>query len=235
MLQNRLKIICTRKLNQDLIELAKSSCIDLCCVEFLEVKPKDLNAFRTELYNNQNPLVFTSVHAVNAVKPLFNELKQIDVFAIEGNTSYSSKQSGFNVLATAKNGTALANKIIESRIKTVLHCTTKTRRDELNLLLTAANITYKAIEVYDKNLITTLVESFDGVMFFSPSQVDAFLFQNKIEKKHPIFCIGETTAQHVKNLGYQNIHVSKQSTASELLNTVLNHYNIQNEQHTFIA
>jgi uroporphyrinogen-III synthase len=226
-------IVCARTLSEELISIARSEGVEIKCYNFLQIQPKELSAFEDVLLTNTKPLVFTSKHAVEAVSPLLLKLNQIDCFAIEGNTSEKALSLGFTLLGTASDATQLSEKIIETDTKAVLHCTTHNRRDELKNVLQEAQIQYEAVEVYDKESVSHKVEHLDGLMFFSPSQIDAFLILNKLAPNQPAFCVGKTTAEHLANLNHINIHISKLSSEKELLHTLLNFYKKNNEQYTF--
>jgi uroporphyrinogen-III synthase len=72
-------------------------------------------------------------------------------------------------------------------------------------------ITYKTELISQKlDEIPTLI------LFTSPSNVDGFLVGNSIEEDTKVLAIGETTAFHLKNAGFKNIHVSE-STREEIL------------------
>lgn len=54
------------------------------------------------------------------------------------------------------------------------------------------------------------------ILFTSPSNVDGFLVENSIRENFKVLAIGETTAAHLKNSGFKNIHISE-STREEVL------------------
>lgn len=228
-------IVCTRSLKHELIAVAKSAGIFISAIKFLQIKTISTAEFEDIILSSEFPLVFTSTHAVHAVSTLKARLNNRTVFALDGNTSASAKSAGFKILATAPDATSLAIQIAAQRIKAILHCTTVNRRDELKIGLESCNITYQAIEVYEKEFTPKKVDPFDGIMFFSPSQIDAFLTKNKLSPDLPAFCIGATTAQHLANLQHKNILKADQASAVQLVQTVLKYYKKENEPQTFIT
>lgn len=76
-------------------------------------------------------------------------------------------------------------------------------------------ITYKTELVSEKINETPAV-----ILFTSPSNADGFLLKNKIDASTKILAIGETTAAHLKHLGYKNIHISNSTKEESLLNKI---------------
>jgi uroporphyrinogen-III synthase len=228
-------IVCTRKLSAELISRAASNGIIIRDIELLDIQPIPVVKFQSALLQSQSPLVFTSAHAVQAVAPLMGKISNQTAFSIEGNTSEMVKANGFKLFGIAANATQLAHVIAAKNVNSVLHCTTTHRRNELENGLANYGIAYSTLHVYEKKLTPQKIDSFDGVMFFSPSQVDAFLIANQLETHTPAFSVGSTTANHLKEQGHQHIVIAEQASAEQLLETVLKFYKKENEQHTFIA
>jgi uroporphyrinogen-III synthase len=228
-------IVCTRKLSAELIIRAASNGIIVRDIDLLDIQPIHVVKFESALLQSQLPLVFTSAHAVQAIAPLMEKISNQTAFAIEGNTSEVAKANGFNLLGIAANATQLAHAIAAKNVNSVLHCTTAHRRNELENGLANYGIGYSTLYVYEKNLTPQKIDSFDGIMFFSPSQVDAFLIANELEIRTPAFCVGSTTANHLKEQGHQHIVIAEQASAEQLIETVLKFYKKENEQHAFIT
>ncbi|MDP2176524.1 MAG: uroporphyrinogen-III synthase [Bacteroidota bacterium] len=227
MLNKKIHILSTRILSDDLIFLANTSNILIDCYDFLQIYPKEIKHFQNVVLENSSPFVFTSIHAIESIKSLIPNLKTKKCFVIDGNTSNLALSLGFIIKGIATDSNKLALKIKESKTIEVLHCTTKIRRDDLQLRLQKENINYKVIEVYDKKINPIKVNNYDGVMFFSPTQVDAFLIENTLDPAKPAFCVGKTTSQYLKNKNHNNIITSSKSLALELLKSIINYYKIK--------
>ena len=221
MRKNIIEIICTRPLSPEISAKTEESGISIESIDFLNIKPKPSSDFQCTLLSNEYPLVFTSTHAVHAVTHLIQKLKSSLVFAIEGKTSKSAENIGFKIIATAANGEKLAEEIINHRTKAVLHCTTNRRRVELENGLVSSGVAYYALEVYEKELVPHKIDRYDGIMFYSPTQVDAFLMENTIGSNVPVFCIGNTTAEHLVNLKHKNLIVAEGASTEQLVQAVL--------------
>ncbi|MDP1725297.1 MAG: uroporphyrinogen-III synthase [Bacteroidota bacterium] len=225
-------IACTRFLEKSHKSEAENKGIRIHDDSFVNITFPDQPLLVQTLRDNTFPLIFTSSYAVAAVARLVKKyaIKLINnnAFCISGKTKTAALENGFMIMADAPNALKLANEIILSNVKEVLHCTANIRRDELREQLQHAGITLNELEVYHKQIISKVVEDFNGVMFFSPSQADAFLQLNKLMPEVPAFCVGSTTANHLAELNHSNIIISKTASEQDLLTEVFNYYN----QHT---
>jgi uroporphyrinogen-III synthase len=218
------KVLCTRRLDDHWKEIAQQHQVILESHDFLSIKRKDPESFRASLTQNRKPLVFTSAHAVKAVASLIDSLAAKDCFCIEGSTRAAAERYGFHILDHAGDAQALAGKIIAGGWRGVIHCSTLNRRKELQESLAAAGIQTDFCEVYEKALAPLKVEAPDAVVFFSPSQIDAFLQANKLDKATPAFCIGTTTAGHLKATGHEHIVIAPRPDTKDILHTVFEHF-----------
>jgi uroporphyrinogen-III synthase len=51
--------------------------------------------------------------------------------------------------------------------------------------------------------------------------VEAFLECNNLSSETPIFCIGETTGDFIKSLGYHHIFIPSKSSEEDLIEEIL--------------
>jgi uroporphyrinogen-III synthase len=224
MQRNKIHIVCTRKLSPEIVSQAGLNGIDIQGIDFLKIQPKSPDQFECKLLKNSSPLVFTSKYAVQAVCDFTKQLSHLPVWAIKGSTSAQLESAGLRVEGVAKDAYHLAQLIIQSGVQSVLHCTTHNRRVELKNALELSGVNYKYLEVYNKMANPKKIENYEGLVFFSPSQVDSFLALNELYAEIPVFCIGKTTANHLKALHYKNVIVAEESSEQNLLQTLLNFY-----------
>ncbi len=221
-------IVCTRSFSHALKIEAQDNSITIFDRDFLWVSYRDDPSLTETVSNNLHPFVFTSIHAVKAVASLIKkhgvELKNNSCYCISGNTLLCAQQNGFIPLANAKDATSLAHSIISRNENSVLHCTANFSRRELRDLLLKAGIELVVCEIYHKNILPVKVSAFDGVMFFSPSQIDAFRTVNELHPQTPAFCIGSTTAQHLADCLHKNILISSQSNERAMLEKVYEYF-----------
>jgi uroporphyrinogen-III synthase len=223
-------IICTRKINFENKSLALNNNIIIDDYEFLTIQHLCSNELLKTLSNSIIKTIFTSLHAVESVyRCLQNNnipSKNVQCYAIEGRTANLAIEYGFTVFNTGVDGQSLAKLIIDNNETSVVHFTTLDSRKEIEEALTNHSIEYHKILVYEKTVNSIKISKpFDGITFFSPSQVDGFLKSNKLEADIPAFCIGETTKAHLKNYHHQNIHVAESTNEIALIQKVINYFN----------
>jgi uroporphyrinogen-III synthase len=100
------------------------------------------------------------------------------------------------------------------------------RKETLPKALKAAKIDFNEIEVYQTKLAPFKIskeEKFNGILFFSPSGVESFLTNNKI-KDEICFCIGETTAEALKNNKIKNIVIAESPSIDDVIAEVIEYY-----------
>ncbi len=137
-----------------------------------------------------------------------------------------AKEFGFKLLTEAGNSMQLAQKILAFNPQQVLYCTSNIRRNELITELQSKKISVDIIEVYHKALLPKKINAFDAVMFFSPSQIDAFLTLNSLHPMQPAFCLGATTAAHLASLKHTTIITSKDQSEQGMLDEIYQYYKI---------
>ena len=218
-------MVCTRKLEEKYHIEAQHKHLIIHDYDFLDITylPSDELEKGIEIIK-PDALVFTSQHAVESVKNLNN--KNIACYTIEGKTTELAVEYGFFIKGKAKDSTALADVIKNQEEKNVVHCSSRDRMDILKTQLVKSGISYHFIEVYQKTLKPQKVGYFDGVAFYSPSQVEAFLEFNQLLPETPVFCIGKTTANAVKQKGHKKVLISEKSQTESLLETVYQYFRI---------
>jgi uroporphyrinogen-III synthase len=223
-------IICARKINLENKVLALKNTIFIEDYEVLTIQHLCPDELLKALKNLTVKTIFTSIHAVEAVYAFLQKnnlsASTIHCYAVEGRTSNLAIEYNFQIIETAKNGQSLAESIIKNNETSLVHFTTVDARKEMEDALTKHSIDYQKIMVYEKTINSiSISKPFDGIMFFSPSQVDGFLMANKLGTDIPAFCIGETTKNHLANYHHHNIQVAKSADELVLVNTVIDYFN----------
>ena len=97
------------------------------------------------------------------------------------------------------------------------------RRDFLPDTLRLVNITLNEVEVYETILTPHKIDfTPNGILFFSPSGVQSYLQENKIENEN-CFCIGNTTAEALK-LVTSNRIIAHQPTVENVVMKCIEDY-----------
>ena len=174
-------------------------------------------------------VALTSITGVKAFLQIANQLhlnySNYTVYCISRGTSEYAIASGLSVKSTAVNASMLADEILnDAAVKEVTHVCNNLRRDELSNKLIKAGVVIQDVIAYQTKFTPVAIDpSYDALVFFSPSAVDSFLSLNPFQQV-PCFCIGQTTADHAKQKGYQRTYIPDAPSEAILLQTIVNHY-----------
>lgn len=229
------RILITASINTSLLTELAAKGLEADVIPFIEtsvIKTKKTQQQIEHVLNKHANVIFTSNNAVKAVvEKLQHHKPGWNIYCI-GNTTKTLAEEHFgkdSIVATADDGTALANKIIAQHNQPAdvyFFCGNK-RRDELPKLLKQNNITVNEVEVYTTTILEHSVEvNYDAVLFFSPSAVQGFFANNSIEDKTVLFAIGNTTANEIKKFSENEIIVSDKPDKKALIEKAAQHFRI---------
>jgi len=172
--------------------------------------------------------IFTSKNAVKAVfsnKKKISEIK--NCFCVGEKTKALLEENSQNVVKTTQYGSELADYLTKNHENDafLFFCGNK-RLDTIPEALKEAKITFSEIETYKTELNPVKFHrQFDGVLFFSPSAVQSFVSENKLNNSIA-FCIGNTTAaeakKHTNNVVISN-STSVESVIAKAVKTLKNY------------
>jgi uroporphyrinogen-III synthase len=226
----KIRIVCTRLLLPELKLQAGKRGVDISDHDFLAINYLDNEDIRRLIEDTEGEFIFTSVHAIKAVLEIANKhqltFSRKICYCIAGPTSQLASAKGFRVKAEAGNALSLAKKIITHSPSKLVFFTGDIRTTTIEDLLESEKTELITRIVYEKKLLPTKAGTFDGVMFFSPSQVDAFLAENKLKPATPAFCIGTTTADHLRGKEHKNAVVAAASNSASVMDAVYNYFKI---------
>lgn len=234
-------ILVTRELTDSQLSMAEKLGLRV------EMKPAISIEFRNNWLTVQNAVeqanpaifVFTSRNGVLALDQFKRAGIQIPenapVYAVGSKTQEALQESGFSEVKIPReqNGVGLAHLIIDDILKNpnlknaeVLHFCGDKRRDELRQFLTESDISVKDIVVYSTKLNKMTLpdlSSFDGILFYSPSSVQAFRRSggfHQSETLPELFAIGPTTAEELSIESGKHVHISPQPDTDVFLRFV---------------
>ena len=209
-------VLSTKKLALNQKELLLNSGIGLVEYDAINIKFIDFNLESKTIQN----AIFTSKNAVKAIEK--RNLQFENCFCVGEKTRAYLEEQDFKVLENADNANGLALKILKNHKEREFHFFSgNKRREELPDLFKRNNIKYKEVNVYKTELNPKEFESeFDGILFFSPSGVQSFTENNKINTT--AFCIGETTASEAKK-HTETIIVATKPTIENVIAKVVSH------------
>ena len=220
-MQNQIRILATKKLSERQKQLLLSANFSIFDEDFISIHKKNF-----EIENINDYLIFTSQNAVESVlrNKKIVEIKTRKCFCVGEKTKVLLEENDFEVVANSEYAAELASNIFNhySKNSFTFFCG-NIRRDVLPEALRLAQITLDEIEVY-KTILTTHKIDFtpDGILFFSPSAVESYLKENKIEDEN-CFCIGNTTAQALK-YATPNIIIANQPTMESVIMKCIENY-----------
>jgi uroporphyrinogen-III synthase len=132
-----------------------------------------------------------------------------------------------NIVSTAKNATALAEKIVQAgNISSVVFFCGNKRRDELPGILHAHHIAVEEVVVYETLEAPAITEKdYDGIFFLSPSAVKSFFSVNSLPKHTICFAIGATTARELEDFTDNKVIVSTTPHMRDMVQTSIFYFN----------
>lgn len=178
----------------------------------------DYNAIEIEniafmLSRKRKNIIITSQ---NGARSFLNTIKEgvhitENCFVVGNKTTALLEKNGLKVTKMAQNGQELAHFIVKNhKNESFTYFCGKQRRDELPCLLKEENINFEEIVTYETHLNKqTFNRTFDGVLFYSPSGIQAYIANNNTQTT--AFCIGETTATEARK-HFETVIVSNATT-----------------------
>jgi uroporphyrinogen-III synthase len=233
MQKNRLNILSTRPLNKEIIDEAAQQNIFIDCVSFIETQPIQNSGLKEKIQKlsaKKITVVFTSMNAVEAVKNYLSKKPEWDIFSL-GQTTKKLIADFFdeeNIIATANDASALADTIIDKKIKEVVFFCGDQRRDELPVKLKAKNINVEEVIVYSTT-VEKVSKRYDVILFFSPSGVESFFSANEVDSNTILFAIGNTTAETINQKVHNKIIIAERPGKEALVKKMLDYFSIQKQ------
>ena len=231
-MQNNIQILCTRSLDEQLIEEATGKGIDIDVLSFIETAPIESVEVQQEIeaaLNASATVIFTSMNAVEAVQQnVIDEQPGWTIYCI-GNTTQQLVKKYFplsEIAGTADSAVELAELIVEAAAaeEVIFFCGDQ-RRDELPNHLRQHGIEVNEIVVYQTIALQHKIEKdYLGILFFSPSAVESFFKKNKLNTTTILFAIGITTASTIKKYTGNKILVSDQPGKEYLVDKMIEYF-----------
>ena len=232
MQQNKINILSTRPLAQELIDKASRKNIFIESIAFIEtemIEDASLRQTIIELSSQQLTVAFTSMNAVDAVVKYLDDRKpNWKIYCIGMATKELVKNYfGESVIAgTTDSASTLADIILRDKnvVLIIFFCGDR-RRDELPEKLAANKIEINEIVVY-KTIATpkTVKMDYDAIIFYSPSAAESFFSINKINARTILFAIGDTTANEIKKYTTNKIIVGERPGKESLVERSIEYF-----------
>lgn len=186
--------------------------------------------------NRKFVLAFTSQSGVKAYQDFLqyggHPSSPLKIYTVGEKTAGAVSSLGLNpIIPDQQNGVGLAEKISDDFSNdpnltgaTVLHFCGNRRRDEFRQFLEGSEINVRDVVVYETILQEMHLENlaFDGILFYSPSAVQAFRDSGGFESElsAELFAIGHTTGEELSIESGKHVHISPEPKTDRFLNYV---------------
>ena len=222
-MNSKKKILSTKKLSSVQKELLNNFIVDE--IELIEI------SFNPSI-KLQNPIknaIFTSKNAILSIFNQFtaSELQFENVYCVGDKTAQFLEEKNVKVTVKANSAEELADEILLNKnIEELYFFCGNLRRNELPEMLTENNIKVNEIEVYTTNFKPVKIKNtYDGVLFFSPSSVKSYLLKNT-DTQSVAFCIGNTTASEAID-DFENVFVADEPTVENVIESVNQYFDYE--------
>jgi uroporphyrinogen-III synthase len=217
-MQGQIRIVSTKKLSEKQKQQLLSADFSVFDENFISIQNKD---FEIDTINDY--LIFTSQNAVKSIlrNKKIAEIKTKKCFCVGEKTKEILEQNDFEVIEYSDYAAELASVICNQYFKNsfTFFCG-NIRRDVLPEAMRLMEIELDEVEVYQTNPATHKITFIpDGILFFSPSAVESYLQENKIEDE-VCFCIGNTTAIALKYITPNRIIANQPNVDSTIMKCI---------------
>jgi uroporphyrinogen-III synthase len=238
MQQNKIEILCTGQLDDVVVQAAAEQGFYIDRVPFIgvnDVTDPKIGEEIAFISQQQKTVIFTSANAVKAVlKTVQNRKPDWKIYCMVGSTRNLIADSfGENTIRAVAHSSGELAKIISDDFLSgeIIFFCGNIRREELPDQLKKNHILLKEIVVYETVLLPCRVEKkYDGILFFSPSEVKSFFSLNKPDADSVLFAIGETTATEIKNHTTNTIIVSPIPGKPSLVDRAIEYFHSRSKQ-----
>jgi uroporphyrinogen-III synthase len=232
-----IKVLSTKKLDPLLIQESKQKGIGIVEKEMIGIKP----VWNKETYDRiiglaktgYADIAFTSANAVEMLNRYMvaedtGHIINWNVYCISGKTKRAVQAAGFLpdvISGEGANAAELAQVILDSHVKQLIFFCGNRRRDELPAMLRKNGVVVSEVVVYETvEQPAAVQETYDAVLFFSPSSVQSFFSANELPARTVCFAIGPTTASSLKTFTGNVIRSSVAPDPKELITEVAEYF-----------
>ncbi len=232
MKKSKLRILSTKKLNQEAIDKASLNDTEIDELAFIKTEPIKDDELKSTLrgFLQQNiTAVFTSKNAALAFDQIVNTELPWKIFCIgQATRKVAEKIFGAErIIGIADNAEDLSNVILkDEEIKKVHFFCGNQRKDELPNKLKAEGIEVEEIIVYETIETPQKMsrKQYDGILFFSPSAVKSYFSLNKLNEEIQVFAVGKTTADSILQNDKREIITAEIPGEENMIDLVISHF-----------
>ncbi len=224
-------ILSTKEMPADLVRQASIHGLEIDSRPLISILEKDPAEISERIQKvDAGWAVFTSANAVRAVHRAWNQDLPLPwkIGCLEGSTleQLNSLFPGVRVCARGTHSRELAGAILlQNPTGPFLFFCGNRRRPELPALLREAGIPLQELIVYETKVNqVALGNTYDAILFFSPSGVESFLSANPVPPETICFAIGRTTAETLKSLIPNQVVTGAFPSPKRLVAALIHHY-----------
>ena len=220
-----MRLLATKKLTLSLKDRLIQRGFSVIEYPFIEIRPLEAH-----LASINNCLLFTSQNAVEIafsntqLRPLLSGKK---IFCVGEKTKTKIEEKGEKVLKFAQNSALLVDFLKKNyKNESFSFFCGKRRRPEIEAFFSGPDDRLLIHELYETLLTPkTMNQSFDGILFFSPSGVESYFQSNAWKPNQYGFCIGPTTASVLASYT-TSYTVARQASEAQLLLCIQKYYRL---------
>ena len=229
MQQNKITVLSTRPLDNELVIQAGRVGIDIDELSFIETESILSVEVQQEIQQAlilSTTIVFTSINAVESVAIFMEEQKPDWTIYCIGSTTAKLVKKYFgeaSIAGTASDAASLGTLIAADRFadEVIFFCGDQ-RRDELPDILRSNDILVNEIVVYQTIAVPRKInKDYHGILFFSPSAVESFFRNNKLPQSTLLFAIGNTTANEIRKYSTNKIIIAEEPGKENLVKLMI--------------
>jgi len=219
---NKKYLLSTRPLPKAVVEEGAKKGVIIEELSFIATKPihdEELSQRVKTIASEKHTVVFTSMNAVEAVAEQVETSPNWKIYSMGSTTRklIEEKFGSDKIVATAENAQRLGERLIDDGVKEVVFFCGNIRRDELPNKMRSEGGKIEEVIVYEtEETPSKLTRDYDGILFFSPSAVQAFFSSNKPAKHTVLFAIGKTTEEAIRQNKGRNIVVANVTDKVEM-------------------
>lgn len=220
------KILFTTELSAKQLNHLKTMKIDAVVEPLISTEFLPRETWFSAIPNDYDAWVFTSKNAVKAVTPAIDELSIPPyIFAVGEKTAEKLEELSLeSIIPEEYNLISLAEKMNNYRFSKLIHFCGNRKAGDLSELLDYAEVI--SVEVYKTELRSKKidVQAFQGIVFMSPSAVNAFHQENTIPAAFPVFSIGPSTSKKLEDFEIRDSIQAEKATLESIAETIHNYF-----------
>ncbi|QCX53045.1 uroporphyrinogen-III synthase [Elizabethkingia sp. JS20170427COW] len=216
------RILFTKELSKEYIQQKLGADFEVSFLKLIDIVPNPINFEIGDFHH----FIITSVNTVKVIQHHVIFPKESRFYVVGDKSAKALSSLGIEAEIVAKNAEQLAE-YIQQKVKPVpiLHFCSSKALMTLEEKLGQAGFQYQQEVVYRTVACFPILEKeVDALVFFSPSGVESFMKNNKVNQEQ-VFSIGKTTQKALQKFTQNKIIKSNEENLEDLLQVIKATYN----------